>query len=557
MNDAKYFSEQNGVKNSLITDKLFYVLLAAGIMLNATGLFSEIMEPDGALYATIAKHIAQTNDWVNLIGDGHDWLDKPHFPFWMAALSFKCFGVNAFAYKFVAFLFWLLGLSYIYRLGETVFNKQVAKLATLIYITAAHAVICNFDVRAEPYLTTLTTGSIYYFYKAQSKKWVPAIMAGSLLAACAVMTKGLFILITIGSGFILYWIITKQWRQLLHIKWLVAALLILLFILPELYCLYVQFDLHPEKIVFGRTHVSGIKFFFWDSQFGRFFNTGPIKGSGDPFFFLHTILWAFLPWSVLLYVAVVNLFRKENSKNKNGIIIYGCALVTFLLFSLSKFQLPHYVIIVFPLFALIVADYLCNLQRGLKNVILLQNILLMVVSVLIITLSVFYNISHRWIIIGFVLLIMLAMLVAVKSTDVRNVILKGYCFAFILHLYLNLFFYPELLKYQGGMNAAGWLKKENCNGPLAMYKTNSYSLEFYAPVKVDRINDVEGLKSHIKDSLIVYTPKEQVDSLTSKGFKVTVLKTFDHFSVSMLDVKFINAETRAEELKKMSLVTVR
>ena len=34
-----------------------------------------------------------------------------------------------------------------------------------------------------------------------------------------------------------------------------------IFILPELYCLYAQFDAHPEKMVFGQTGVSGLNFF--------------------------------------------------------------------------------------------------------------------------------------------------------------------------------------------------------------------------------------------------------------------------------------------------------
>lgn len=70
-----------------------------------------------------------------------------------------------------------------------------------------------------------------------------------------------------------------------------SGIILLIFISPELICLYIQFDSHPEKIVFGNTHVSGIRFFFWDSQFGRFFNTGPIKGKGDPFFlYAHVIV---------------------------------------------------------------------------------------------------------------------------------------------------------------------------------------------------------------------------------------------------------------------------
>ncbi len=88
------------------------------------------------------------------------------------------------------------------------------------------------------------------------------------------MTKGPFVVICIAAGFIVEWAVKKQWSQFINYKWYVAILLIALFSLPELYCLYVQFDMHPEKIVFGQTNVSGIRFFFWDSQFGRFFNNG-------------------------------------------------------------------------------------------------------------------------------------------------------------------------------------------------------------------------------------------------------------------------------------------
>src|SRR4051812_36992402 len=97
-------------------EQLFPVLLIIGIAINCNGLFNDILEPDGALYATIAKHIALSNDWINLIGDGHDWLDKPHFPFWITAASFKVFGIGSFAYKLPAFLFWVVGIWYTYKL---------------------------------------------------------------------------------------------------------------------------------------------------------------------------------------------------------------------------------------------------------------------------------------------------------------------------------------------------------------------------------------------------------------------------------------------------------
>lgn len=150
-------------------NRWFYWLLIPGILINVSGLFVTILEPDGALYATIAKTIAQSGDFINLKVEGKDWLDKPHFPFWIAAFSYKMFGINAFAYKLPALLFWAGGALYTYHFATSLYGKNVAKLALLIYITAAHLVISNNDVRAEPYLTGLVIGSVFHYYKASEK----------------------------------------------------------------------------------------------------------------------------------------------------------------------------------------------------------------------------------------------------------------------------------------------------------------------------------------------------------------------------------------------------
>lgn len=287
-------------------NKYFPLLIAIAIAANATGLFVDILEPDGALYASVAKTIVQKNEWLNLYAVGKDWLDKPHLPFWLTALSYKVFGINAFAYKLPSFLCFLLGLFYTYQLTKKLYNTTTAQLATAVYATTLHVILSNFDVRAEGYLTAFVIASIYHFYNAMQSPWLKQIIAAAFFAALAIMTKGIFVLITIASGFVVYWIATKQWRQFISIRWYLFLLCCVIFILPELYSLYHQFDLHPEKIVFNTTHISGLKFFFWDSQFGRFFNTGPIQGEGDWLFFVHTILWAFLPWALYLVIICFN-----------------------------------------------------------------------------------------------------------------------------------------------------------------------------------------------------------------------------------------------------------
>ncbi len=542
-------------------EKLFPYFLFAGILINANGLINDILEPDGALYATISKHIALTNDWVNLIGDGRDWLDKPHFHFWISAISFKVFGITPFAYKFPAFVFWLIGTLFTYKLTEELYNTYTAKIAVVIYVFSLHGILNNFDVRAEPYLTALSIGAIYFFYKATvTNKWYYIVLT-ALMAACAVMTKGIFVLLTIGGGFVIYWIINKQWKQFLNYRWWLLVALIFLFITPELYCLYTQFDLHPEKVVFGKTHVSGLKFFFWDSQFGRFFNTGPIKGNGDKTFFLHTTLWAFLPWSILLYVAVFNLIKNRKSITI-GIrwIIYGSALLTFVLFSLSGFQLPHYIVILFPQFAIISANYLGQVrqEKTLKKISVLQTTLLIIALVAVCLLAFFTKFASGVLVMVITVPLVVITLLAVRKYGMTKIMTMGASFSFILFLFLHNFFYPKLMEYQAGMEAGKWITQQKDRLAPAMFHSWSYSFEFYAPGFIKALSNYNDLDNFLKtnDRAAIYTTEESLSELASRGYNYNILKDFPYFHVSMVTGKFLNPNTRSSQLEKMVLVTV-
>ncbi len=545
----------------LLLQKYFPWLLLAGILVNATGLLSEILEPDGTLYACIAKHMATTGDWVNLWGYGHDWLDKPHFPFWVTALSFKLFGINAFAYKLPAFLFWLLGLRFTYLLAATIYNDNTGKLAVLIYTIAAHSVIANFDVRAEPYLTTFTIAGIYYLYRAYAKKKFTYLLWGAIMTACAVMTKGIFILITISGGMVLFWMITGQWREFINYRWWLLVVLIGIFITPELYCLYMQFDMHPEKIAWGRTNVSGIRFFFWDSQFGRFMNTGPIKGTGDFFFFFHTTLWAFLPWPVIFFIAVTRLIAKKTEvKSRAQWIIFGSAIITFLLFSLSSFQLPHYIIILFPHFSMITAQYLLSVEMNssARKLMWAQYILLLLASVAVVSVLVYAHLQYAVPYIIFMVVVLIAGIYFFRKPGLAGVVGLGYVFAVIAFLFMNLLFYPQVLPYQGGMAAARWLNEHKTSGETFMYKNeDNHSFEFYADRNVLRSETPEEIATALGSKAgIVYTGTDFVDSVKHYGLHVDTLAIFDHFHISKMTLKFLNPVTRQDQLQQVCLLKV-
>ncbi len=546
---------------ALWLDKWFALLLSIGVVLNASGLFITILDSDGTLYASIAKTMAQTNDFANLKVHGTDWLDKPHFPFWMAAISYKLFGTNTFAYKFPAFLFWIMGGVYTFLFANKAYNKTVAQLSVLMYVTATHLFISNNDVRAEPYLTGLLIGAVYHYYLAASnKKWLKDIFIASLYAGCALMTKGPFVLIAIGSGFIVEWVVKKEWEQFYSIKWLVAILLVFLFTLPEMYCLYHQFDLHPERSAFGKTNVSGVRFFWWDSQFGRFFNNGPIKGEGDKLFYIHTMLWAFMPWGLLFYMAFGwKLWRIKVTPHLNEFITLGGGGLMFLVFSLSKFQLPHYLNILFPFFSIITAQYFLQVSKPVIITIIrwTQYVLVGAMLLVMALLIILYRPENYLLAIVLFASTTTACLLLFNKDALIGAFGKSFMAASGVFLFLNTCIYPSLLEYQAGSKAAMYVNKSfpdvNC---ATMFDEDSYSFTFYAKKPIF-FGNIDSLKAKAKLApVIVYTNKHGLDSLKNTGFSTNIPKAFNFFHASELTGAFINYRTRESELKQHYVVKV-
>lgn len=551
--DIKGISSANG------TD--FKLLMALAVLVNFSGLFVTIMGPDGALYASIAKTMAQHNDYIHLFAEGRDWLDKPHFPFWMAALSFQLFGYSGWAYKLPAVLFLMMGAVYTYRLAKLLYNEQVAWWATAILLTAEHIIISNTDVRAEPYLTGAIVASVYHFYRARSGTGYGQLAPGALFAAVAVMTKGPFAVIPIAGAIGGEMIIKRNWREVFHFRWMIATALTFLFILPELYCLYVQFDAHPGKTVFGRTGVSGIRFFFWDSQFGRFLNTGPIKGKGDPAFYLHTVLWAFLPWSVLLYAAVVNKIRKGWTRvAQTEWLTLAAALPCFVVFSLSRFQLPHYLNILFPFFAILTAQYVLNVRTegGRKFIRIAQTVFTMLLPAAAMAIHLLFRPGQTLALLVLVIggLVALARLrpMLKKNVSVQYLLVRTMVAAVLVNFYLNLVFYPALLKYQSGSEAAFVANRQFPGAKVVQLQTGeyNYALDFYLHSPLQTLQQLGDTSQLTGRPLLLFA---DVNAMAGSG--LSPVQVFEHIHVSRLSIKQVNARTRPKDVQHVGLYLLR
>lgn len=543
------------------THKPLYYLIGLAVLVNFSGLFVPLMDPDAGVYASISKSMARQNDYVNLIFQDTDWLDKPHFPFWITALLFKVFGFHDWAYKLPGILFVMMGARYTYLFARKYYNETIALWSAFILLTAMHIIISNNDVRAEPYLTGLIIAAIYHFSNSINKEASWQLIIACFFAACAVMTKGIFTLIPIGGAIVGELLIKQNWKQLFHWRWLLALVLITAFVSPELYCLWKQFDEHPEKTVLGSQNVSGIKFFLWDSQFGRFFNTGPIKGKGDKLFFIHTLVWAFLPWSLLMYAAIFSKIRwgiKKIRTEFNEWFTISGSFLTLLVFSFSSFQLPHYANILFPMLAIICANFLWQQVAENKKVFgAIQDVLSLLLIVLAAGLAVFYRPSFSWFsITSLVIVLVMAYFIPglIKNRNAYTPYMRSGFAVLLVALFLNLSFYPDLLKYQSGNAAAAYLNKEHPDVEVGRLSIYFPSGEFYLKQHTYRTDTASVRNGLFSKTRLLYVTEEELKQLKEKGVAIEVLKEFKEFHITMLSLKFLNPTTREKELKKQYLV---
>jgi 4-amino-4-deoxy-L-arabinose transferase-like glycosyltransferase len=543
--------------------KILYLLLfVLALAVNFSGINVQFFTDDPGLYASIAKNLLYKKDFFELFTYNRDWLDKPHFPFWAALLSFKLFGVSVWAYRLPALLFFIISAVYTYLFARRYYGWEIAAMAVLILTTALHIQLSLTDVRAEPYLMAFIIGSIYHIARLEERFTPGQLLLAALLTACAIMTKGIFVIVAIYGALLGQMVFQKKFAQLFQWKWLLLFLLTFIFTLPEFYALYIQFDLHPEKTVFGMQHVSGIKWFLWDSQFGRFANNGPIirKTSGSVFFFLHTLLWAFAPWCLLFYYAVFKNLKEIFSKNK--LVEYYAlsgGLLLLLLFSISRFQLPFYTNAVFPLFAIITAPYCFNRLSKFGTKFRLIGLWLFVILLPVLVVIIHFlskPASNLFLIVDGVLVVIIILITLPRIKEAHQKAFFLSCIAALfVSFYLNTVFYNELVPYKGQIKAAEYINQKPFD-KFHIYVLNAENniFQFYCKRPVNLVQ-IEKFNSFKPDSVsIFYVNQESMDYLVQNHAGFKIIKSFINYPKENILPAFINKATRYKVLDHVYLI---
>lgn len=537
--------------------KVFLSVLFFEIFLLFSGVGIPFFSNDPALYASISKTMVQRNDFINLYVYGIDWLDKPHFPFWMAAISFKVFGISEWAYRLPALLFVLLGAFYTYQLAKKLYNRNVAQLSVLILLSSQHLLMSNVDVRAEPYLVGLIIGSVYHFYHLFQRFSLVDLLLGSLFAGCAVMTKGIFALVPVGTAIIGHALFTKQFRELFQWRWLFAALLTMFFFMPEVYAVYLQFDRHPEKIVFDRTGVSGVKWFLWDSQFSRFVNNGPItRPKGDIFYYVHTLLWAYAPWCLLLYYVLAKRFWYFFKRKKlQEYLILSASLPILLFFSFSKFQLNFYTNILFPFFSILVASFIDSIVTKKQRLFFLSSQVLycLLLFIGLMALNVLSQTFFEWLYFALILVVPLILILLFRKQSILKWFVLSCALIVLSNLYLNATIYSLKASLKIENNAAKFVNQNYPGTKLGVFYNTRNGFEFYSDLRVQRVNMDQWMNGTERER-IYYVDEQTYGELVARTAPFQIMKEFTGHAPDHISLKFIRASTRTQSFQKGYLI---
>ncbi len=547
------------MKSFQLTDENYYRLISAlSVIFVAFALFVPVMEPDAAIYAEIAREMLVSGNWWALTYDGYEFLDKPHLPFWLTAISFWIFGVNDFAYKLPGLICSGLSIYFTWKSARLLFGRSVANTSALVLLSSFHFLLNINDVRAEPYLIAFITGSFYYFICWTKTQQLKFIALCGVLSACAFMTKGLFALIPILGvmfGFLLANL--KDWIRLftLLLWW---AFCVFIALTPSLLAYWLQFDRFPEKTsnllnIGEQTQVSGIKFFLWDSQIGRFFNDGPIqtKDTANPLYFVNAMIWAFWPWTLFWFAGIaVALAKIKQLTTEQGYLIWG-SLPLFALFSASSFQLPHYVVTVFPFFAMATAYLIHNHPLSESKWLHRLNYVLagLIILIVILASALINDLNPQ--VIGLVTVITVVSLLAKTLLKLNHT--KFLVVLALMHnsLLVSLF-YPQLLNYQSAVTTAKVLKQQNQEKlPIYSLWMGRISLEYRLNHEVNKIND----PSQFTPPAILLTNAKGYNIAQSR-MNYELLSEHCDYPVTRLTSEFLFPQTRSKKCKTRYLLKV-
>ncbi|RIH66883.1 glycosyltransferase family 39 protein [Mariniphaga sediminis] len=534
------------LKNSLWAVAFLMIILAwiFGLFIDLTG--------DSGLYAAISRQMVESGDWLNLKINGEPYDQKPHLFFWLAGLGIQLFGNTNFAFKLFPFLFGLSSLYSIYRLARLFFSELAGKLAALITGTSQIFFLYFLDLHTDSVLQAAVALALWQLAEYLNSKKPLNFILGFLGIGLAMLTKGPVGAILPFFFVLFFLLLNKDYRQLFHPKWLLGIILVLVIISPSLYHLGKSFGFE------------GIRFYFIDNNIGRV--TGKVAGSStDPFFYLYNLLWAFLPWTVLVLAALfweIKSWFGKQSVHKFASSLLGSILVLLFVYSIARGKAPNYLMILIGPLIIIASGKMQHYSQLSSSAFIKLTLAQVVIWVLLVGLLLavgflFHEISwFTFILFLLTGIVILFLYLKIEKDNWCRLIYSGVIISTMLNLYLNAVVIPKLFSYQGNRQALDLFESDNSQqNRLYNYALEEYELFFNAKDSVRNIATWKQLYEAMeKTGTWIYTNEIKCNEILNMGFQIDTVYQIKHRGMNHISWQFVNPDTRNYSLEPNYLI---
>lgn len=547
----------------------YYLLFLFILVVYAINLTVDVMAVDAAQYAEMSWEMLSTKSFLKVHCGGQDYLDKPPLLFWLNSLSFWLLGVSNVTYKLPSLLFVLLGVYATYRFALLYYSRTTATVAAVMLASSQAVFLITNDVRTDTILMGAVIFAIWQWAAFFQRGRFFHLIGGSVGVGLALLAKGPIGIIAVAAAIVPQLIREKKLKALIDIRLAVGLVLVLLMLLPMCIGLYEQWG------------VKGLRFYFWIQSFGRITGESQWSNNPDPLFLWHTTLWAFLPWSLFLFMGwgqrLITLFKTRFRLDTFQEIatLSGFTLVLIAL-TLSKYQLPHYAFIVYPLGAVMAADYFVTLrQHSIAERVLSVILLLICVLQVIATALLQYCLrgADPYVISLIIAVYILAAIAALRTDELLRPGKEAspirswrrfWLVAFIsvaFNFLLSLFYFPSLILYQPENEMCKYIYKHRSevDGYAILQYNSGYGGQFYArelpAIATWDTGKLIDFASH-KRSLFVLSSSTGVKELTDAHVKFAIIDQKPSFPVAKLTLGFLNPTTRPATCETVYLLQI-
>ncbi len=320
-----------------------FVLLCLWLVIYAAALFAPpLLDDADATHANAARNILVTHDFVTMRVNGIRYLEKAPLPYWLAAASFRVFGVNTFAVHLPQAL-GVLGLALLaWAWARRAWDDTTGLYAGLMVLTSIGVFLFTRVFIPEVLLSLFLAGALYALQRALNEPQRPAVMyAAYVFVALAVLTKGLIAIVFFCGAAILYLAFTGEWRRWRTLRIGTGTLLFLLMAAPW----HVLAGLRNTGAYQGHGF---FWFYFVNEHFMRFLGRriphDYNKLPGSLYWLLH-LAWLF-PWSLFFPAsAAAAWFRRKQfrtslatERGRTALMLSLFATLILVFFSISTNQ---------------------------------------------------------------------------------------------------------------------------------------------------------------------------------------------------------------------------